>query len=41
MELVDGEVATDEFQEVALTVYRLFAGPLQEYEDDSGVGEKK
>lgn len=41
VELVDGEVSTDEFQEVALTVYRLFAGPLQEHEDDSGVGEKK
>ncbi|RVW85572.1 DExH-box ATP-dependent RNA helicase DExH14 [Vitis vinifera] len=41
VELIDGEVASEYFREVALLVYNLFTGPRDEYEDDTRIAEKK
>lgn len=41
VELIDGEVASEYFREVALSVYNLFTGPRDEYEDDTRTAEKK
>ncbi|CAK9163513.1 unnamed protein product [Ilex paraguariensis] len=41
VELIDGEVVSEEFQEVALTVYRLFGQPLEEDEDNRRIEQKK
>lgn len=34
VDLVDGEMHSEEFREVALTVYRLFGRPLEEEEEN-------
>lgn len=39
VELIDGEVPSEEFREVALTVYRLFGG--EEEASDRNIAEKK
>ena len=39
VELIDGEVPTEEFREVALTVYRLFGGEEEAF--DRNVAGKK
>lgn len=41
VELIDGEVASEYFREVALLVYYLFTGPRDECEDDTRIAEKK
>ncbi|GMQ10901.1 hypothetical protein CsSME_00053719 [Camellia sinensis var. sinensis] len=41
LELIGGEVLSEEFHEVALMVYRLFAKPVEEDEDDRRIAEKK
>ena len=41
VELIDGEVASEYFREVALSVYNLFIGSRDEYEDDTRTAEKK
>lgn len=40
MELIDGEVPSEAFREVALTAYRLF-GPVEEDNVDTNIAEKK
>lgn len=40
VELINGEVTSEEFREVALTVYRLF-GPVEEDNVDRNIAEKK
>ncbi|XP_050224918.1 DExH-box ATP-dependent RNA helicase DExH14 isoform X1 [Mercurialis annua] len=37
VELIDGEVPSEEFREVALTAFRLFAGPGTEYNEEATV----
>uniref|UniRef100_A0A5B7ARQ6 RNA helicase n=1 Tax=Davidia involucrata TaxID=16924 RepID=A0A5B7ARQ6_DAVIN len=41
VELIDGEMMSEEFREVVLTVYWLFGGPVEEDEDDRRIAEKK
>lgn len=41
VELIDGDVPSEEFREVALTAYRLFGGSVEEDEVDKNVNEKK
>ncbi|THG01810.1 hypothetical protein TEA_006156 [Camellia sinensis var. sinensis] len=41
LELIGGEVLSEEFHEVALMVYRLCAKPVEEDEDDRRIAEKK
>lgn len=45
VELIDREVQSEEFREVAFTAYRLFGKPVEEEEDsgfsDKSVAEKK
>ncbi|XP_022736597.1 DExH-box ATP-dependent RNA helicase DExH14 isoform X2 [Durio zibethinus] len=41
VELIDGDVPSEEFREVALTAYRLFSGSVEEDEVDKNMNEKK
>ncbi|XVF11808.1 hypothetical protein REPUB_Repub08aG0059500 [Reevesia pubescens] len=41
VELIDGDVPSEEFREVALTAYRLFSGSVEEDEVDKNINEKK
>lgn len=45
VDLVDGEMRSEEFHDVALTVYRLFSRPVEEEEEDNSsdrvVSDKK
>ncbi|KAG8652395.1 DExH-box ATP-dependent RNA helicase DExH14 isoform X2 [Manihot esculenta] len=43
VDLIDGEVPSEEFREVALTAYRLFGGPgpVEEDNDDSSILKRK
>lgn len=41
VDLIDGEVVSDEFREVALTAYRLFSEQGDEDEDSRRIAEKK
>ena len=41
VELIGGDVVSEEFREVALTVYRLFCKPVEEDEGDRRIAEKK
>lgn len=45
VDLVDGEMRSEEFHDVALTVYRLFSRPMEEEEEDNSsdrvVSDKK
>lgn len=41
VELIDGEVASEDFREVALTAYRLFSDQVEEEEDIRGISWKK
>ena len=40
VELIDGEVPSEAFREVALTAYRLF-GPVEDDNVDRNIAEKK
>lgn len=41
VELIDGEVPSEEFREVALTVYSLFSGPEEEEAINKNISQKK
>lgn len=41
VELIDGEVPSEEFREVALAVYRLFGGPEEDETVNRNISEKK
>ncbi|XVF54413.1 hypothetical protein PTKIN_Ptkin05aG0178400 [Pterospermum kingtungense] len=41
VELIDGDVPSEEFREVALTAYRLFGGSVEVDEVDKNINEKK
>ncbi|KAF3438089.1 hypothetical protein FNV43_RR20845 [Rhamnella rubrinervis] len=41
VELIDGEVPSEEFREVALAVYRLYGGPEEEETVHTNISEKK
>lgn len=41
VELIDGEVVSEEFREVALAVYRLFGKPAEDGNNDRRFAEKK
>ncbi|KAK9021319.1 hypothetical protein V6N11_011314 [Hibiscus sabdariffa] len=41
VELIDGDVPSEEFREVALTAYRLFSGSGEDDEVDKNINEKK
>ncbi|GMJ00040.1 hypothetical protein like AT5G61140 [Hibiscus trionum] len=41
VELIDGDVPSEEFREVALTAYRLFSGSVEDDEVDKNINEKK
>ncbi|KAA8541028.1 hypothetical protein F0562_024834 [Nyssa sinensis] len=41
VELIDGEMMSEEFRELVLTVYWLFGEPIGEDEDDRRIAEKK
>lgn len=41
VELIDGEVPSEEFREVALAVYRLFGRPEEEGNVDKNIADKK
>lgn len=41
MELIDGEMPSEEFHEVAVAVYRLFGVPVEEDSVDRNIAEKK
>ncbi|KAH1074615.1 hypothetical protein J1N35_026943 [Gossypium stocksii] len=40
VELIDGDVPSEEFREVVLTAYRLFSGSVEEGEVDKNINEK-
>ncbi|MCD7464619.1 activating signal cointegrator 1 complex subunit [Datura stramonium] len=41
VELMKGEIVSEEFREVAFNVYRLFSGPMVESEEHRSIAEKK
>ncbi|CAN4100374.1 unnamed protein product [Withania somnifera] len=41
VELMKGEILSEEFREVAFSVYRLFSGPMVECEEHRSISEKK
>lgn len=41
VELMKGEIVSEEFREVAFSVYRLFSGPMVEGEEHRRIAEKK
>lgn len=41
VDLIDGEVVSEEFREVALTVYRLFCDRVEEEDDSRRIAAKK
>lgn len=41
VELIDGEVSSEEFREVALTMYRLFSSPAEEANVETIIARKK
>ncbi|XP_055829264.1 DExH-box ATP-dependent RNA helicase DExH14 [Solanum dulcamara] len=41
VELMKGEIVSEEFREVAFSVYRLFTGPMVEGEEHRSIAEKK